>query len=935
MNDFDTIKGGSPHFDREADTSSRAAREGARASAHVPPHDAPKIPGYDIHRVLGRGGMGVVWAAHEHKLDRPVAIKVHASSQSDDVVTELWSEARIAAKIGDPAIVRVYDVGHTLDFRPWYSMDLVEGSDLSALLADGPLPPARALAIAAEIARAAGAAHGHGIVHRDIKPANVLVDVNGRARVLDFGIAMDARAGEDKYKGFLCGSPPYMAPEQVTVSRVTPATDVHAIGAVLFQMITGRRPFAGEDDDALLRAILEVDPASLVTDPRIQPDVARILVRCLAKAPEERYRNGAVLAEVLGALLEGRPLETSPSSLERRPTASTRPEAKPRREEASKHFSWVFELRSPPEKLWPYVAHTDRMNKAFGLSPVDFTDEATPEGGTRRYGSMRALGMGLGWREYPFEWVKNREHSVFRWYKSGPLVALWNRVHLAPTSSGGTRLTHEIWVEPRGIVGKLAAIFEIGQKTARNVAKSYRRLDDLLVRGLDEDPFEAAHEPDSEDREMVRLALVELQKSHDFPSPLVGKVERLLLASPSRALSRLRPFALADEWREDRREVLDLFVHAAANGLLEPSWDTICPSCMVAHESCEKLEAVKSRGHCTACESRYDRDLTESVELVFHPHPRVRPTERTTYCVGAPALRPHVLAQQVLDPGEERAISVEVPAGIYRVATSTHALPLELRASVAGFSSSTTITVADGRVQGTPVVVAAGEVTLHLHNDTEHELSIRLEIPGAREDGVSATMAMTHATFREHFGDDLPADDEQLTASRVAFLFADFGLGSEVYAELGDAAACEAFRKLDGLVATVLADESGAPVPAPLGTTIGAFASGARATRAALRLIELAAKTEWGSRLRVACHEGRVLALGRAGNVEYFGQAVHRGAALLGDARPGTLALSATLGAEREVLGILAEAEARPHLVTSETGPYRGRPVVLAQVRDA
>lgn len=934
MNDFDTIKGGSPHFDRENDPEVRSAGE-ARSTREPSPPDAPRIPGYDLHRVIGKGGMGVVWAAHEHKLDRPVAIKVHASNTDDEVVTELWSEARIAAKIGDPAIVRVYDVGHTLDFRPWYSMDLVEGSDLSALLADGPLPPARALAIAAEIARAAGAAHGHGIVHRDIKPANVLVDVNGRARVLDFGIAMDARAGEDKYKGLMCGSPPYMAPEQVALSRVTPATDVHAIGAVLFQMLTGQRPFGGTQDD-LLRAILEVDPATLVAEhPRIRADVARILVRCLAKNPEERYRNGAMLAEVLGALLEGRPLEAVPPPTERRVSKSTAPEAKPRREDASKHFSWSFELRSPPEKLWPYVAHTDRMNKSFGLAPVDFTDEAAPEGGTRRYGSMRALGMGLGWREYPFEWIKNREHSVFRWYKSGPLSALWNRVHLAPTPSGGTRLTHEIWVEPRGIVGKLAAIFEIGQKTARNIAKSYRRLDELLVRGLDEDPFEEAHEPDSEDREMVRVALRDLQTSHDFPGHLVDKVEHLLLASPARALTRLRPFAIADEWQEDRRVVLDLFVHAAASGLLEPSWDTICPSCMVAHESCAKLDAVKSRGHCTACESRYDRDLTESVELVFHPHPRVRPTERTTYCVGAPALRPHVLVQQMLDPGETREVSLEVPVGVYRVATSTHSIPTELRASVAGYSSHATLTVTDGRVQSTPAVVAAGEVTLALHNDTDHELSIRLEIPGAREDGVSATMAMTHSTFREHFGDDLPADDEQLTASRVAFLFADFGLSSEVYAELGDAAACEAFRKLDTLVEKVLAEETGATVPSPLGAAIGAFASGARATRAALRLIALAEKSEWGSRLRVACHEGRVLALGRAGNVEYFGQAIHRGAALLTETRPGTLALSSTLGSEREVLGILAEAGARPHLVTSDSGPYRGRPVVLAVLHDA
>lgn len=907
-------------------------------SSPPPPPDSaspPRVAGYELTRVLGRGGMGVVWQATEQRFDRVVALKVHGSRASDEEVAQLWSEAHLAAKIQDPGIVRVHDVGFTLEGRPYYAMDLVVGTDLAALVADHSLTPPRALGIAADIARAAGAAHANGIIHRDLKPRNVIVDSSGRARVLDFGIAVNTRSGEDLFAGLMAGSPPYMAPEQITGAKVGPQTDVYAIGVILYELLVGERPFIRESVNDLLLAVATEDPVPpRKKNPDVHPDVEEIILRCLEKDLEKRFPNGRALHEALSAVIEGRALEgVAPrsSGWVPRTKSSAPPPDRPKREDATKHFVWKWTLKTPPEKLWPYVSNTDRLNRAFGLSAVDFTDEEQEHGGSTRTGRMTALGMAIEWQEFPFEWVKNKEHSVFRWYRSGPISALWNKVTLAPApeeSGGGTILTHEIWILPRGILGQVASFLEINQKAARGIDRSYRHLDAVLSSGKDVDPFEAPHVPKDEDRRHLTETLMRITSELGAKEALGRRLAEHLLSAPAQALARIRPFELADAWHEDRHELLDLCLHAAGAGLLEPSWDTICPKCLLAHDSVTTLQHLTSVGHCKACASSYERDLAQSVELVFRPHPRVRPTHRETYCAGAPALRPHVLLQQTLYPGEMRAVQVTIPRGTYRVTGTTTAAGWELTASAAGYESSALVIVGE-RVEGRPSIVRAGPVTMTLVNDSEYEQTIRLEIPGAREDGVPASSAMTHPTFRELFADDLLAYGQHLSVSRMAFLFASMTRRDALYQELGDMRAVEAFTRLDEAVQKVVAEEAGSLVPASLDLIVAAFPSGTRATRAAIALSRALRAAGLGDKVQLACHEGKCVALTRSDQVEYFGQTLHRGASLLVDAPPSGIALSASLASDRAVASLIHHENMELQIMRSEAGPYKGRPVVI------
>ena len=903
-------------------------------AAEVASASKPALAGYDMVRAIGRGGMGVVWEAIEHRFDRRVAVKVQqVIHQTVDTKEELWAEAFVAARIGDPGIVRVLDVGVTLDEHPYYSMELVDGTDLAGVLADGPLAPSAAVGIAADIARAAAAAHEHGVIHRDLKPRNVIIDSTGRARVLDFGIAFNSNAGADKYAGMLAGSPSYMAPEQAMGLAVSPQTDIFAIGVMLYEMLTGERPFAGRTQETLLAAITTSEPVAPSTkNPKVHHDLDAIVMRCLTKAPEGRFITARALFETLRAVAEGRPIDAPPNSLARSRSiapkiSSVPPPDRPRREESKKHMAWSWKLASSPASLWPFVANTDRFNRAIGQAAVHFTDEPNPVGGALRTGEMRVLGMALRWREYPFEWVKNQEHSVFRWYRSGPLSALWNRVRLVPLEGGGTELHHELWLTPRGMIGQVAAFVE-GNKLGPSLDRFYKNLDAVITAGGHTDPFEPAHEASPEQRKTVSDVCARLHGG-GFDPVIVEKLAMHLLSAPDGVLATLRPYVLADAWGQDRAQVLDMMMHAAHEGILEATWDVLCPKCMLAHESLRDLAQVTRVGTCKACASSFERDLRESVELVFTPHRDLRPLDRATYCAGAPALRPHVLAQQVLDPGEERSITLDLPRGTYQISGGVAKVPAELVSSAIGFETTVTAASNGERIEARPTIVKAGAITLLLRNESAHEETIRIEVPGARRDGVSASTAMTHPSFRELFSGQLLAHGEHLRVSQLAFLFVELVERESLFGRHGDAAACAELARLDELVHEEARAHGGTVVPSSIELQVIAFPSATSALEAALAIRKRVDGASLSALVALALHDGRCLALTREGKAEFFGETLHRGQVLLGDCPPGGIALSASFAADRAVAVAMHESAMKVTVDASHTGPYKGRRVTL------
>jgi serine/threonine-protein kinase len=272
---------------------------------------APAPPGYEIVGELGRGGMGVVYKARQTVLNRFVALKMVLAGpdagpgRSDRVL----AEAEAVARLSHPNIVQVYEAGEAHG-RPYFSMEFVQGGSLAGRLA-GRQHAARASAILIEqLARAVHAAHERGIVHRDLKPANVLLTADGQPKITDFGLAKLLDGGEVTPSGDVLGTPGYMAPEQATAgARVGPATDVYALGAILFEMLTGRPPFKGPTSVDTILQVRMLDPVSPSRlRPRLPRDLETICLKCLRKDPGQRYASAADLADDLRAYLGGEPI---------------------------------------------------------------------------------------------------------------------------------------------------------------------------------------------------------------------------------------------------------------------------------------------------------------------------------------------------------------------------------------------------------------------------------------------------------------------------------------------------------------------------------------------------------------------------------------------------------------------------------------------------
>ena len=250
-----------------------------------------RIPGYEILGELGRGGMGVVYKARQQSLDRVVALKMILASShaSPTAITRFLHEAKTIALLTHPHIVQVFDYG-SHEGKPYFSLEYLEGGSLADELRGEPQAPARAASMVEALAQAVQVAHERGIVHRDLKPANVLLATDGTPKITDFGVA---KRGDSVMTatGDVLGTPSYMAPEQAggKTDQVGPAADIYALGAILYEMLTGRPPFRGASAWETIQLVVHSDPVAPASSSRW----CRATWRRSASSALRRSRPGA------------------------------------------------------------------------------------------------------------------------------------------------------------------------------------------------------------------------------------------------------------------------------------------------------------------------------------------------------------------------------------------------------------------------------------------------------------------------------------------------------------------------------------------------------------------------------------------------------------------------------------------------------------------
>jgi eukaryotic-like serine/threonine-protein kinase len=309
---------------RSLELLDRLAPEGL---GHRPrPDDQPLRPAdaapqpfgrYELLEEIGRGGMGVVYRARQIDLDRPVALKMILSSRlaSADDVSRFYAEARAAGGLRHPNIVGIHEAGE-VHGQHFFAMDFIEGRSLAQELANGPFEPGRAAECVAAVARAVQYLHEHNMIHRDLKPSNILLSADGTPFVTDFGLAKSL--GSDAVHtqtGLIVGTIGYMSPEQASghAPANTPQSDIYSLGAILFELLTGRPPFQNASPiDTLLEVIENEPPRPRQLRSSIPLSLELVCLRCLEKDPRRRYPSAAALLDDLERFLRGEPLNVTP-----------------------------------------------------------------------------------------------------------------------------------------------------------------------------------------------------------------------------------------------------------------------------------------------------------------------------------------------------------------------------------------------------------------------------------------------------------------------------------------------------------------------------------------------------------------------------------------------------------------------------------------------
>ena len=278
-----------------------------------------KLGPYEIQSSIGAGGMGEVYRAHDSRLERTVAVKVLPTSFSADRdrLQRFAQEARAAAALNHPGILSIFDIGDDQQGAPYVVSELLEGETLRDRLRSGPLSSRKTIEYALQVARGLAAAHERGIVHRDLKPENLFLTNDGRVKILDFGLAKLTRpeATPDSADaptmqpgtepGLIMGTVGYMSPEQVRGKPADARSDIFAFGAILYEMISGKRAFHGETPADTMSAILKEEVPELSETARnVPPGLERIVRHCLEKNPAQRFHSASDIAFDLEALTE-------------------------------------------------------------------------------------------------------------------------------------------------------------------------------------------------------------------------------------------------------------------------------------------------------------------------------------------------------------------------------------------------------------------------------------------------------------------------------------------------------------------------------------------------------------------------------------------------------------------------------------------------------
>ena len=550
------------------------------------------------------------------------------------------------------------------------------------------------------------------------------------------------------------------------------------------------------------------------------------------------------------------------------------------------HFQWTFEFQATPEQLWPFVADTNRFNRDTKVPRLEIDTKQKRMPNARRRVRFSIYGMPIEWEEQPFEWVRPFRFGVERIYSKGPMARMKVLAELTPVEGGRTKLTYDLWATPRNALGLLAIPLQIRLVTAprfRSTFEEYAKLANVSVeRGLPADTLTTSHNVDQQRLSALTQKLIaSFDQERESSLRIASGVVDFIQTADDFAVARIRPYQLADDWHEDRREVLEVCLLATRAGILDLQWDLLCPLCRGGH-STSSLKDVESDLHCSGCRISYTATFDRYVELTFRPNAAIRRVDVTEYCIGSPERTPHVVAQQLLEAAEVRKLSLPLEPGNYRLRT------LELQGSVPVIVSSDG--PPSGRVAANEAGLSDEEIrigehsNLELVNETATEQLFILERTAWTDQATTAAEVTALQIFRDLFSTEALRAGQQISVGTLTVLFTDLKNSTRLYREIGDATAFGRVMNHFDVLREAIIEQDGAIVKTIGDAVMAVFRRPVAAVLAVSQAQKALASPPDGKplTLKAGIHIGPCIAVTLNDRLDYFGSTVNLAARLEG-----------------------------------------------------
>jgi class 3 adenylate cyclase len=556
----------------------------------------------------------------------------------------------------------------------------------------------------------------------------------------------------------------------------------------------------------------------------------------------------------------------------------------------------MVQFPTTPDELWPFVADTNRFNRAVGLPPVDFVD-VSDENGQERLGELRIAGITYArWIEYPFEWLRPWRFAVTRDFLSGPLSHLRAGAELTPTD-GHTAVRFFAELTPRNALFDPVLRYIVAP---RQMARAQKQFDDLraYLQHHSSSPFPALNHVASE-AELRRIQDLSVQLGADgVSSDIAQALARHLAEGADEDVSGMRPLEMAQLWGTDPRGTLETFLRAATVGLLEMRWELLCPSCRGVNAASLTLHELQTEGHCSSCNVNVSASIDDAIEARFYPATSVRSVSVGTYCVGSPMKTPHRDVQLVLDPGERREIRLELPEHGWVMRSPQSAGTAYLTRDVTVGDREASIKLSTNLIMPDELKVAPGPVTLTLTNESTVSATVSLDDPRWTDLAATPGRLLTYPAFRSLFSAEALAPGVELAVSRVGLLFTDLAGSTAMYDRAGDAAAFRVVSEHFRLLEKAIEINGGSLIKTIGDAVMAAFPDGRQALAAALAIqremesFDARGLADPRSLIKIGVHAGACFVVTLNERLDFFGTTVNIAARAQGEAHGGEVVVT-------------------------------------------